>query len=101
MPVAGIFNRQFVQAKLFLHDFKLGRLRIRKSDPNKAVGLINKEMNLVNRDIGELASVLIGDTIDEHCGNLPYELKIKIGASGSKNVFRARRFTMNFVSTLD
>ena len=74
MPVAGIFNRQFVQAKLFLHGFELGGLRVRKSDPNKAVGLVDEEMNLVNRDIGELAAVLISDTIDEHCGDLPVAL---------------------------
>jgi hypothetical protein len=34
-------------------------------------------MNLIDRDIGKLAAILIGDTVDEHCGNLPYELNIK------------------------
>jgi hypothetical protein len=38
---------------------------------------MNIEMNLANLNIGKLAAVLIGDTIDEHCGNLPYELNIK------------------------
>jgi hypothetical protein len=66
MPMAGIFNRQFVQTKFFLHDFKLDRFRIRKSDPNKAIGLVDKKMNLVNRDIGKPAAILIDDTIDEH-----------------------------------
>jgi hypothetical protein len=70
MPVAGIFNRQFMQAKLSLHGFKLRWLRIRQSDPDEAVWLMNIEVNLANLNIGELAAILIGDTIDKHCSNL-------------------------------
>ena len=66
MPDAGIFDGQLVQAKLSLHSFKLSRIRIRQSDPNKAVRLVNIEMNLTDLNIGELAAILIGDTIDEH-----------------------------------
>ncbi len=71
MPVAGIFNSKLVQSELFLHGFKLRRLRIRQTDPNKAVGLVNIEMNLANRDIGEFATILISDTVDEHVAILP------------------------------
>jgi hypothetical protein len=68
-----------VQAELFLHGFKLRRLRIRESDPDKAVGLVNIEMNLADRDIGKFATILISDTIDEHCGQSLYDVEIKRG----------------------
>ena len=79
MPLAGIFNGKLVQAELFLHGFKFRRLRIRQSDPNKAVGLLNIEMNLANRDIGKFATILISDTIDKHCGQSLYDVEIKRG----------------------
>jgi hypothetical protein len=66
MAVLCIFDGQLMQAKLFSHRFELRRLRIRESDPDKAVGLVDKEMNLVNRNISKLAAILIGDTVDEH-----------------------------------
>jgi hypothetical protein len=70
MPDAGIFDGQLVQIKLSLHGCKLRRLRIRKSDPDKAIWLMDIEVNLANLNIGELAPILIGNAIDKHCGNL-------------------------------
>src|SRR5262249_22009278 len=66
VPLAGILNRQFVQRKFRLHGFKLRWLGILYGDPNKAVGLVDEEMDLINRDIGKLAAILIDDTVDEH-----------------------------------
>jgi hypothetical protein len=66
MAILCIFDGQLMEAKLFSHGFELGRLRIRERNPNKAVGLVDEEMNLIDRNIGKLAAILIDYTIDEH-----------------------------------
>jgi hypothetical protein len=55
-----------VQPELALHHLDLSRFRILEGNPDKAVMFVDKEVNLVNRNVSELAAIFIGDTVDEH-----------------------------------
>jgi hypothetical protein len=66
MAMLGVLNRQLVEPELALHDLDFGRVRVLEGNPDKAVRLVYKEVNLANRYVSELAAILIGDTVDEH-----------------------------------
>ena len=65
-----IFNRQFVQAELKPHLLELLLGCIFKSHPYKAVRADDVVVNILDRDVGKLATVLIGNAVDQH-GNFP------------------------------
>ena len=66
MPVAGVFDRQWMQVELALQILEFGRLRVGDGDPDKAVGMPDELTDLRDGDVGDLAAVAVGDAVDEH-----------------------------------
>ncbi len=61
-----VFDSEFVQAELFLHHAELVRTRVLQCDPDEALGPRNVLADVFDRDIGELAAILVGRAIDQH-----------------------------------
>ena len=66
VPVAGVFDREFVQAEFLLHLFEFRPGGVAQGDPDETVAALEVVADLVDRQIGDARSVLVGDAIYEH-----------------------------------
>jgi hypothetical protein len=65
MAFMSVFDGKVVQAEFRLHQFQFGGLGIFQRHPNEAIGPADKQMNLLDRYIGELLAVLVSGAVDE------------------------------------
>ena len=61
-----VFDRQLVQAELFLQRRELGRLGILQRHPDEAIAPGEMRAHLGQRNVGELLSAIVGDAVDDH-----------------------------------
>ena len=66
VAVPGVFDRQFVQAELFLHFVQFFRRGIDQRHPDEASGTGDVVADIGDRNIGQLGAVFIGNAIDQH-----------------------------------
>ena len=66
LAMAGIFDRQIVQIELVLYLPQLLVGGITQRDPDKAARPQQPLVDLLDGDVGQLASVLVGHAVDQH-----------------------------------
>ena len=64
-----VLDGEIVQAEFRLHRFQLGGFGILQRHPNEATGLVDKQMNLIDRYVGQLLAVLISNAVDQQRTN--------------------------------
>ena len=67
---ARILDRELVQPEFRGHLVELRGRRVDNGDPHEAVGPAHVFADVLDRDVGELLSVLVGDAGDQHEGPL-------------------------------
>jgi hypothetical protein len=68
VPVQRVLHREFVQVELVLHRVQLLVGGVLQRDPDEAVRPRQVLADLRDRNVGELAAVLVGDAVDQHVG---------------------------------
>ena len=68
MAVTRIVDGELVQPEFLGHLVQFGRLRFEQRDPHEAIRPAHVFADVLNRYVGELAAVLVGDTADQHGG---------------------------------
>ena len=71
VAVAGVLDRELVQAELLLHLRQLLGRGVLERDPDEAAGLADVLADVVDRHVAELRAVLVGHAVDEHGAALP------------------------------
>ena len=66
VALARILHGQLVQAEFLLHLRQFFVRRVAQRHPDKGVGLVQPVADVVHADVGKLAPVFVGNTIDEH-----------------------------------
>ena len=66
MALLRVFNRQLVKAELCLERRQLAWLRVLQRDPDEAIRPQQMRVDLAERNVGELLTVMVSDTVDEH-----------------------------------
>jgi hypothetical protein len=68
VAMARVVDRELVQAELLRHFVQLVHRRLEQRHPDEAVGPAYVLADILARDVGKLAAVLVRDTADEHGG---------------------------------
>jgi hypothetical protein len=66
VAVARVVDGELVQAELLGHFVEFLVRRLEQRDPDEAVGPAHVLADVLGRDVGELAAVLVGDAADQH-----------------------------------
>ena len=66
MALMRVLDGEIVQAEFRLHRLQLGGFGIFQRHPDEATGLVDEQMNLIDRNVGQLFAVLISNAIDQH-----------------------------------
>ena len=75
VPVPRVLDRELVQRELLRHLVQLFVRRLEQGDPDEAVAAAHVLADVLLRDVGELAAILVGDAADQHgahhsCGGI-------------------------------
>jgi hypothetical protein len=85
MTVAGILDRQFVQAEFFLHRRQFRVSGVAQRDPDETARPGEIVADFVDRYIGELASFLVGDAVDQHAVLPRYTYDVGVPRAGARS----------------
>ena len=70
MALVRVLDGEIMQAEFHLHRFQLRGFGILQRHPDEATGLVDEQMNLIDRNVGQFLAILIGNAINEHERNL-------------------------------
>ena len=66
MAFEGVFHRQLVQAKFFLHLCQFMGIGVLQSDPDKALRAAQPVADVGDGNVGAFVAVFVNDAVDEH-----------------------------------
>jgi hypothetical protein len=68
VPLAGVLDGKRMEPEFLRHLIELRWRRIKQGDPDEAVRAADILADVFDRNVAELAAVLISDAVDEHRG---------------------------------
>src|SRR5689334_4093283 len=66
MALARVLDRELVQVELLCHLVELRLRGLEQSHPDEAIGAMDVFADVGDRNVGELATVLVGNATDQH-----------------------------------